>query len=260
MAEETEQVVEQQVEQTVETEPVVEQPDGPKPTQDPLEIARRIELGKRKAAEKRAEDAERRAIAAEERAKVISEQQQQAKSQEKIYTPEEVQEFIDKQQLKPAIGAAYLARIEAQKVYAEYEKRQKENEPLLQARQSISEYVKYIPELSDSSSEQFQKAAREFDELVNQGFPSDDRTRRAAIRMAHGDLDTLRKKMEMQTLSRTPARLPSDSSGNGGGAVNKNDISKAPDHLVAYWNKSGLSQKDREANFKYWQERQAAKK
>ncbi len=247
--------------------PPIGEPPGDEPPRtepeltelDKREIARKIELGKRKAAEKRAEDAERRANEAEGRVKLLREQSEKPK--EKIYTLAEVNAARRAGQITDQVADEYIEKIiipNVSKAQSDADKAQAAKlAPLQKAEAEVAKWIEVMPELSDTSSEAFQKVAKQMKELVDMGYEDSWATRATAARLAHGSLESRQRKQELAGMNRNPQTIATERSGGGTPTNGKIDISKAPASMRAKWDSMGFDQAARERSFKLMNEQQA---
>jgi hypothetical protein len=228
--------------------PVVEQEDDDKEPggSDGASVrARRLyRESKQLKADLEQERAER--IRVEERARLLEEQRNKPAQTEKerIYTADEVEAAVTAGTITRSQATVYLARVEAQRVRDEEVGRQRALAPIEKARAVVTEYCNLIPALNDDHSPEFRKVLAEYQEMIADGFPDDFRTRAAAAQAVMGDLATLRKRGEVNTLSRRAPNMPSDSSG---GQVSK--VAKPPPEVEALWDQMRTTPEQRKVEW-----------
>lgn len=237
--------------------PVVEPEEGRPAGDDPQAVRARKEYQARVRLQKELDEMRTELRVAQEREKLLREQQSEKVKQEeaKIYSLAEVNEAVAQNQITRKQADEYIEKIifpaQAKKLL-EADKAAKEAlTPIERARTQVLQYVDYIPELNDRTSENFKKVAREYQRLVSDGLPGDDRTELAAARIVFGELESLKRKREVQQLNSRAPITPVDSSG-GGSPPEKIDITKASPAMQADWDRDGLSQADRERRFKVY--------
>lgn len=242
-----------------EPEPGIEErePDGDSP--EAVFARKQYRTAKTVQAELDRERLERARV--EERARILEEQLKRspATSEERVYTIAEINAAVDAGTITRAIGDQYIdekiipARIDA-RLKARDSEAQK-NAPLQKALVTVEEYIALIPGLQNKSSEEFSKVANRYRKIVtDDGMPDDVRSQKLALEFVYGSLDGLRKKAEMAKLNSTPRTIPSDAGAGGGqrSASGKVDLTKAPAHLLAFWDRTGTPPADREREMGYW--------
>jgi hypothetical protein len=250
-----------------ETAPVGEQPpetsdagvgDEGRPTgDDPQAVRARKEYQARRRAEERADELERELIASRERARVLEEVRDKPK-EEKNYSLKEVNAAVAAGQITREMADDYIenviipAKSKAQLDAREAERAKKT--PIERAHVDVLQYIDYVPALRDRTSADFRKVAGEYQKLVADGHPPDDRTELVAAKLVYGDLDSLKRKAELRALNNNAPKMGTDGHGGGSQPAGKPDISKAPASLVAKWDRMGTDQAGRERQFKIHQE------
>ncbi len=251
MAEEVAEVAEVAPQEEPETpapvvEPEVEDDDKEPGGSDGASVrARRLyRESKQLKADLEQERAER--IRVEERARLLEQEKNKPAQAEKerIYTADEVETAVEKGIITRSQATVYLARVEAQRVRDEEVGRQRAMAPIEKARAVVSEYCTLIPALNDDHSPEFRKVLAEYQEMIADGFPDDFRTRAAAAKAVMGDLATLRKRGEVNTLSRRAPNMPSDSSG---GQVSR--VAKPPPEVEALWDQMHTTPEQRKVEW-----------
>lgn len=227
---------------------------------DPLEVARRIEFGKRKAAEERARVLQEENVRLQERARMLEEQQKAApKATEPELTIERVEQGIRDGTVDSVIGQRWIARKEAELFYQAQEQKRAQTETRTRIESEVNEYMKEIPGLRDRASKEFQAAEAEFGRLVQYGFDKDDpKTMHTAIRLAHGSLDKFQKQREANQLTRETLRPHTEapSGGTRDQSTRTVDVNKAPDDLKAVWAAAGTSAQDKLKEYQFYLKRQ----
>ena len=231
---------------------------------DPQAVRARKEYRARKAAQEALNRERMERVKVEERLKLLEEQAAKPKAPaERIFTMAEINAAAAEGKIDRATADRYIEEvIFPHKANALLEKREQETrqlEPLQRAQADIQEYLKWKPSLNDTSSQDFARVATKYNELVAMGSPADVRTQRIAVEMVHGDLTTLKRKADIAAAGHQVRTMPTDPGGGGTRTPSATvDITKAPAHMVEVWNKTGLSQAEREREFKYWASRKRA--
>lgn len=234
-------------------------PDEGKPGgDDPQAVRARREYQARKRAEQELE-AERIRVARLEGENQALKQQTVKKDDERVFTIAEVNAAVEAGTITRQQGDAYIEnvildrKLEAKLKAREVEQRQLQ--PLEQAESDIEEYKRHLPFLRDKNDPKFVAVAEQYRRLVQSGLPDNYVTQRTAVEITYGTLDKIRKQSEIETATRNRGvnLMPSDTGGNGGRPNTPvTDISKAPKHLIDFWEKTGTSAADRASEFKYW--------
>jgi hypothetical protein len=249
-------------EETVAEAPVVPEETAPEPEQPPV-VGEPDEDGEpggsdgasvyarkkaREAKQLRADLEQERQdrIRAEERAKLLEQERNKPAPAEKtrVFTLEEIEGAFERGEIN-AVRAAYLiAHQTGNQFKSETLAEQRVEARLEQARTEVFEWCKIIPAFNDPNTKEFKEVAAEYHDLVADGLPDNFRTRARAARNVYGSLEKAKQRQEVNTLSRTPPRMPVD--GNGGQPpARANDHTKAPAEAQDLWNKMGLSAADR---------------
>ena len=144
--------------------------------------------------------------------------------------------------------------MEARRLREEEKKQEAQLRPIQKAREEVAEYLELIPDLTDKTTDAFQKAARKFRQLKERGYPDNDETERLAIELTHGPLDTVKAKKEMRTNTRENTNFHSETSfgGRSNGNKGSTDISKAPAHLREFWDKMRTPEADRKKEWEIY--------
>lgn len=197
----------------------------------------------------------------EERLKVLEEQSKQKTSEpeQKVYTIPDLQAAVDAGTINQAEMTAYLVKQETKRIQEEERQKAEALQPIHTAINEIGEYRKFLPELNSRTSETFQKASAQYLELVGRGLPKNEITEALAVQMTFGSLEKLKKQRDVQDQTRNGFTPHAEAPAGGPETPKALDISKAPADIVAIWNKTGVTPEQRKVEFKYWQEKQAAR-
>jgi hypothetical protein len=257
-------VVETPVETEVQTQVETPVDEGKPGGDDPQAVRARKEYGRRVKAEQETE-AERLRVARLE-GELEALKQKPAPTAEKVYTMAEVNAAVEAGTITRAQGDSYIQEHTLPNVFKQVlsarDAEQRQLQPLVKAEADIEDYKRQIPELNNKSDPKFVAVANQYHRLVADGLPENLVTQRVALEMTYGSLDKLKKKAEIeaQTRERGANGMPVDTGAGGPKPTNgKVDVSKAPAHLVAYWDRTGTSAKDREAEMGYWMKKNAKK-
>lgn len=213
--------------------------------------------------------AAREAFEVEREARIRLEEQLAAAKQtreektQKVFTPEEVQAEIDAGRLSPALGAAYLARTETQRVMREERALEQARKPIEAALQRISEYREVLDWTNDRTHPNFLKAQVKFRELVARGSPANEATELTALEFIAGDLDVAKKRYAMRETSRTAGRpAPADVGNGGGGSPQRStDVTtKVPRELIDGWKRMGANDEQLKKYAQHHLDRQAKRR
>jgi len=246
-----------------ETSPEPEVIDEGKPGgADPQAVRARREYQARRRAEADAEAVRTENIRLAERLRVIEEERSRAAAQpaQRIYTIAELNAAVDAGQIQRADADRYVEEIiiprRIAQVTEEREAKIAEKIPVVKAIAEINEYRQHLPFLNDRNHPEFQKVAKQYFELVNQGLPKNEVTEALAVKLTHGNLDTYRKKAELAAANANPRTMPSDAGGGNGATRSsaKVDVSRAPDMMRHIWESTGTPQADREAEYRAYAE------
>jgi len=239
------------------------EPDGEPGGASPEDIRARKEYRTRKTVEKELQSERIERIRLEERLRLLEQQapQPQAPAKPRVYTLEEVQGALDEGKITHTQASAYLARVEAERVHDEREARAaaqlKVQAPIERATNEVNEYMALLPWTNDRASEEFKEVANTYYSLVNQyGMPDNIVTQRIAIERVAGSLDRIKARMASDRDTRR-ARIDdahSETPAGGPAPSSANNLSKAPAHMVAVWNKTGLSEEKRKQEFAIWKQ------
>lgn len=154
----------------------------------------------------------------------------------------------------------FIAREEAKAEFRREQERQRAEQPLKRAEADVQAYVEHLPELADRSSRAFQQTALKYQELLSWGYPDDVRTQRIALEMTHGSLEKLRSKKEVDRMTRETLRPHTEAPAGGTPPPKRNSIDAAPAHMKANWERLGVSQADREKEYRYWLAKQGQRR
>ena len=265
MAEATEEVIDEPIVEPpiTEEEPITApvDDDGKPGGDDPQAVRARKEYQARKRAEEALAVSREREIRAEERARVLQEQLKTKPRVEpkKIWSIAEVNAAVrDGRITDPADADRYIdeeilpARIDA--VLAQREAAKTQKTPIESAAKYIDEYIDLHPALKDTTSNDFQRVALEYNRLVKEdGLPGDFRTQKVALNMVLGTLDQRREKIRLADIAAKARTIPVD--GGSGGApasTGKIDISKAPATMQADWEREGVDQATRARRYQIY--------
>ncbi len=236
--------------------PPPEQDDDKEPGgASPEDVRARKEYRTRKTVERELQSERIEKIRLEERLRVLEQQRQPEPVKARVYTTDEVQAAIDGGQVTHAQAAAYFAKVEAERILDERDKRAKAQQPFDLAAREVNEYMAVLPWTRDQTSNEFQQVASVYRSLVNDyGLPDNIVTQRLALEKVAGPYQKIKDRMASDKATREArtndahAEIPA-----GGPPPSKgNDISQAPAHMVAVWNKTGTSPANRAKEYAYW--------
>ena len=114
---------------------------------------------------------------------------------------------------------------------------------LTRAQATTDTYMKAMPTLSDTGSEDFKALAMTYAELMGKGRPHSVETQADALRMTFGPLTRLKEK-ESPSPEHTRQRADTFLEGAGGGgrmASETNPLKDVPERQIAYWKKQGYT-------------------
>jgi len=181
----------------------------------------------------------------------------------RLWTPLELRAAIQAGTLNREEGFDYLADTfeqQVDRVLQEKVKAAEQLKPLERAKVEFDEYLKLSPDLLDATSDIRQKADTEVERLIGDyGQPRNVVTKRQALENVLGKLSDVKARRQMDAATRASGRPAPADAGAGGGTSGNNgkvDISKAPAHLVSFWDKTGTSEADRIKEMGYWQKNQ----
>lgn len=238
--------------------PPTDDDDGKPGGDSPQAVRARKEYQARKRVETELAQEREQRIRLEERTRALEEQANRApKTEDRIFTIAEINAAVEAGSITREVGDRYIdekiipARVE--QVISARENKTKALEPVEAAGKYVDEFIGVMPSLSDKTSDDFIKVATKHRELVQMGLPNDFRTQKVALEMVHGTLDDQREKKRIADLNARPPRVPTDG-GAGGGTPPAGQ--QPPQHLVAYWERTGTSEADRKKELDYWRKNQ----
>ena len=228
----------------------------------PQEIRARKEYRARRGVERQLESERLERVRLEERLRTLEEvsRAQPPAPAQKIFTPQEVQAAIDAGQVSTAEGMAYLAKVEAKRVLDEERRAQTVLKPFERAGVEVNEYMAHLPWTKDSTSPEFQQVKAAYRSLVQDyGFADDIRTQRIALEKVAGPLEKLKQRQQVATQTRQArvASLHTETPAGGSAPRKSNDISNAPEHIKRVWDRTGLTEAQRQKEWSYHQQAQA---
>lgn len=205
--------------------------------------------------------AEREArIRLEEQVRFLGQAKTEKVESPKIYTPEEVQTAVDAGNLSAAKGAAYLARLEAEKVFEEKSAIAARRAPIDRAKLEIHEHRKLNPWIDDQGDSRRKEIDAEYYRLVGYGHHADERTQLVAVEKIVGSLDAQRKRHEMANLTRSHSSSHAEVSSGGADSDSKVDLSKASSWQKQMWEKTKTPLKARAEELRLSQAMKAGKR
>ncbi len=227
----------------------------------PEDVRARKEYRTRKTVERELQSERIEKIRLEERLRVLEQQQTKPPPEVKprIYTPDEVQAAIDAGQVSHAQASAYFAKVEAERILDEREAKReaqaKAQAPLQRAESELNEYMSLLPWTKDQQSPEFKAAADIYASLVHEyGLPENIVTQRLAVERYAGPLQKIKDRMASDKATRVSRTNDAHSEAPAGGPApgKSSDVSQAPAHMQAVWNKTGMSPEARAKEFAYW--------
>ena len=200
-------------------------------------------------------------IRLEEQVKFLSQSKPATTAPVKIFTPDEVQEAIDAGNIKATEGAAYLARIEAQRVLAERDIASAARGPVDKAIAEINELRKFNPWLDDKGDPRRKQIENEYRRMVSLGQPANETTELFAAEKITGTAEQARKRAEMNNLTRSHTDVHAETSNGGGdGDGARIDLSKATQSMQKRWDQTKTPPKARAEELRIYQAIKAGKR
>jgi hypothetical protein len=254
---------EEQQQQADQTQQQDHQSDDHEPGgDDPQAVRARKEYRARKRFETLHAEQERRALIAEAELRALREAQRTQQTQTdkpKRYTPQQVQAALDAGTISFAEASDYFAKLRseetAERILKEERERQDRDYRTSQAQQSIDAYIKVAPWLVDKTDSRRQALEDEHRRLtdpsglyrMSEGPVAD----LMVLERVLGPIDKLKGRAEVSRFSRehSDAHVESGARGagnQGGNTSGKGLLDKMPKHFHDFWEKTGVSQADRE--------------
>lgn len=164
--------------------------------------------------------------------------------QQVVYTPEQLQAFVDQGRISPAQMASQIA---LQHTAASEERMLKQLEHRTRATAAsgeVQDYVSKIPALNSNSSAEFSKVSRIANEIADEtGLAvSNPIVQRRALREAFGPLEKIAKVEQAREFDRKHADTHVEAGGGGGAAPSKADpLKNVEPERIAFWNARGYT-------------------
>lgn len=237
---------------------------------DPQAVRARKEYRQRKRYEVELRQEREARIAAEAREGALKEQAAQpAKGAPHRYTVQEVQTAIDAGNISAIEGADYLAKQRAEevatRVLGEERARVANDNRYNLALGQVQQYAELAPWITDKADSRYAQLDRSYRMLTDPNglyqLPQSPATDLLVLEQVLGPIEKLRKKGEV--VNRGDFHAEAGAGGGGGTVKSANgagDFSKAPKNLVDFWDRTGTSSKDREAELKIWTARELRRK
>jgi len=236
---------------------------------DPQAVRARKEYRARKSKEVELQREREARIAAESRAHTLEEQAAKSAKTEtsKPFTSEEVQAAVDAGTITPLQGADYLAQRRAteaaDKAIAREWTRYNADIRTNTALASLNEYSTLVPWIKDKSDPRYPQLEAKYTQLTDPNglyaLPKSLTTDLLVLEQVLGPIDKIKQRREVMN----KRDIHTEAGGGGAGPVKTNgvtDFSKAPKHFIEFWDKTGTSTKDREAEMKIYNAREARRK
>lgn len=259
---------------TVDAEPVKvadDDPDREPGGDDPQAVRARKEYRQRKKMELELRAEREARIAAEARAEAIKETapRPEKASAPRAYSMQEIQAAVDAGTISPVEAADYLAKQRAEEVASRVLNEERTRVDV-ESRHStaltqVKAYAELAPWITDRTDSRFAQLDSEYRKLTDPNglyrLPQSPATDLLVLEQVLGPITKLRKKSEVVVQRDT--HTEAGAGGNGTqfkpGAGN-GVLAKAPKNLVDFWDRTGTIQKDREAELKIWEQREARRK
>jgi hypothetical protein len=206
-------------------------------------------------------------IRAEERNKFLETVPQATPQPERRLTREEIKTAVESQEMDVLDATEYLSeskRLEQEKSESVIRNEQaKIKVQFDDARKEIDGYIGLAPSLGGKHDHpRFTEVQAAFNQLVAEGYGSDIRTERLALREVFGKLDSFKKRVEANKQRRSDHHVESATGGNHIGMNTnrgKNEFGDIPKHHQDYWNKRGFTLEERKKEAETIRKRQPYK-